>query len=117
MGKAFDKQIKTIEDQGQKQIDALIDLKSKEQTEDIPYKSDDDNTSISKETYDEILEERMEEILKMSKEIDYGKLVYDFKGPTPSINFVIFEGPIYTYNQLKDGEKRLQQVEEQQKYF
>ena len=117
LGKAFDKQIKTIEDQGQKQIDALIDLKSKEQTEDIPYKSDDDNTSISKETYDEILEERMEEILKMSKEIDYGKLVYDFKGPTPSINFVIFEGPIYTYNQLKDGEKRLQQLEEQQKYF
>ena len=117
MGKAFDKQIKTIEDQGQKQIDALIDLKSKEQTEDIPYKSDDDNTSISKETYDEILEERMEEILKMSKEINYGKLVYDFKGPTPSINLVIFGGPMYTYNQLKDGEKRLQQVEEEQKYF
>ena len=115
--KDFDKQIKTIEDQGQKQTDALIDLKSKEQAKAIPYQSDDDNTSISKETYDEILEERMEEILKMSKEINYGKLVYDFKGPTPSINLVIFGGPMYTYNQLKDGEKRLQQVEEEQKYF
>ena len=53
----------------------------------------------------------------MSKEISYGNLVYDFKGPTPSINFAIFGGPIYTYNQLKNGEKTLQQVEEEQKYF
>ena len=33
--------------------------------------------------YDEILEERMDEILKMNKEINYSNLVYDFKGPTP----------------------------------
>ena len=46
MGKAFEKQIKTIEDQGEKQIDALKDLKPKV----ITYKLDDDNdkTSISK---------------------------------------------------------------------
>ena len=46
MGKVFEKQIKTIEDQGEKQIDALKNLKPKV----ITYKSDDDNdkTSISK---------------------------------------------------------------------
>ena len=43
----------------------------------------------------------------MSKEIIYGNLVYDFKGPTPSINFAVFGGPIYTYNQLKNGKKAL----------
>ena len=32
LGKAFAKQIKTIEDQGQKQVDALKNLKPKEQT-------------------------------------------------------------------------------------
>ena len=32
LGKAFEKQIKTIEDQGQKQVDPLKDLKPKEQT-------------------------------------------------------------------------------------
>ena len=118
LGKAFDKQIKTIEDQGQKQVDALKNLKAKKQTKAITYKSDDDdNTPISKEIYDEILEERMDEILKMSREINYSNLVYDFKGPTPSINFSIFGGPMYTYNQLKNGEKTLQQVEEEQKYF
>ena len=36
-GKAFEKQIKTIEDQGQKHIDTLESLKPKEQTKAITY--------------------------------------------------------------------------------
>ena len=72
---------------------------------------------LAKKIYDKILEERMDEILKMSWEINCNKLVYDFKRPTPSINFAIFGGLMYTYNQLKNGEKTLQQVEEEQKYF
>ena len=109
---------KTIEDHGQKQVNALENFKPQEQTKAITYKSDDDdNIPISKESYDEILEERMDEILKMSREINYSNLVYNFKGPIPSINFAIFGGPMYTYNQLKNGEKTLQQVEEEQKYF
>ena len=39
LGKAFEKQTKTIEDQGEKQVDALKDLKSKEQTKPIEDKS------------------------------------------------------------------------------
>ena len=39
LGKAFNKQIKTIEDQGQKQVDVLKDLKPKEQTKPIEDKS------------------------------------------------------------------------------
>ena len=53
----------------------------------------------------------------MSWEIDYSNLVYDFKGPTPSINFDIFGVRMYIYNQLKNGEKIFQQLEEEQKYF
>ena len=115
LGKAFEKQIKTIEDQGEKQIDALNDLKPKA----ITYKSDDDNdkTSISKEIYNEILEERIDEILQMSKEIIHSNLVCDFKGPTPSINFGKYGGPMYIYRHMKDDEKTLQQVEEKQKHF
>ena len=39
MGKAFKKQIKTIEDQGKKQVDALENLKPKEETRPIEDKS------------------------------------------------------------------------------
>ena len=101
MGKAFKKQIKTIEYQVKKQVDTLETLKRKEQAKAITYKSNDDgddSTPITKEIYDEVLEERMDEILKMSREINYSNLVYDFKGPTPSINFAIFRVPMYTYN-------------------
>ena len=38
LGKAFEKQIKTTWDQGQKQVDALKDLKPKEQTKSIEDK-------------------------------------------------------------------------------
>ena len=84
-------------------------MKAKNQTKVITYNSDDDdNTPICKEIYDEILEERMDEIVKMSREINYSNLVYEFKGLTPSISFSIFGGPMYTYNQLKNDEKSLQ---------
>ena len=43
MGKAFEKQIKTIEDQRKKQVEAIKDLKPKEQTKTIDGKSDNKN--------------------------------------------------------------------------
>ena len=65
MGKAFEKQIKTIEDQGKKQVDALENLKPKA----IESRSNDNKPTITKEIY-KILEERMDEKLELSKEID-----------------------------------------------
>ena len=44
----------------------------------------------------------------MSQEIDYGNLVYDFKGRTHPINVAIFGGPMYSYDQLKNGDISLQ---------
>ena len=50
LGKAFDKQIKTIEDQGKKQVEALKDLKPEEQTKAIEGKS--------KEIFNRLLEKK-----------------------------------------------------------
>ena len=49
----------------------------------------------------------------MSRETDY----YKFKGPTKKINFTNYDGPMYTYDQLKKGEKTLKQVEKEQENF
>ena len=51
----------------------------------------------------------------MSREINYCNLVHDFKGLTPSKIFAIFRGSMHTYNKSKNGEKTLQQLEEEQK--
>ena len=51
----------------------------------------------------------------MSREINYNNLVYDFKGPTSSISSTEFGGPIYTYDQLKNGDKTLQRQKKNKK--
>ena len=103
--KAFEKQTKTIEYLWQKQVEVLKGLEPS------------NKPSISKEIYNLIFEERMDEILEMSREINFSNLVYHFKGLSPSISFTKFEGSMYNYNQLKNGDKILSQVQEDQKDF
>ena len=59
----------------------------------------------------------MDEILEMRDKIDFSNLIYDFKGEIVPTDFAKFEGPIYIYNDIKDGKTTLQQVENQQKDF
>ena len=56
LGKAFEKQIKTIEDQGQKQVDALENLKPKEETKSIKDKSN--NQSKAAIIFNKLINER-----------------------------------------------------------
>ena len=55
-GKAFEKQIKTIEDQGKKQIDALENLKPKEQTK--PTKDKSNNQPKARIIFNKFINER-----------------------------------------------------------
>ena len=56
LGKAFEKQIKTIEDQGQKQVDALESLKPKEETKLIENKPN--NQSKAKIIFNDLINKR-----------------------------------------------------------
>ena len=63
MGKAFEKQIKTIEDQGEKQIDALKDLKDQnKQLDNISDYKDDLLHSKGREIFKNIYEKRLDKI-------------------------------------------------------
>ena len=70
LGKAFEKQIKTIEDQAQKQVEALNALKSNNQltTEDLIPKSAFNNDEAKKE---------VDKIKEIEKHVDREKLVYE----------------------------------------
>ena len=112
LGKAFEKQIEAIRDQEQKQVDALKIWEPK------AIESGSNNKPIiTQEIYDEILEERIDEILKMSDKIDFNNLTCNFKGQTASISFGKFGGPMYIHGHLKNGDTTLQQVEKQEKDF
>ena len=113
MGKSFEKQIKTIEDQGEKQGEALKGLEPK-----VIESESNNKQSISKDIYNKILEKRMDEILEMSRKINFNSLIYKFKTPSiSSMNFIKFKGPMHTYNQLKNGNITLSQLEEDQGKF
>ena len=75
--KAFERQIKTIEYQGEKQVEALENLKSKEQKV-IADKSDDDKSLKQKETHSKLFDEKFSEIQELSKEIYDKNLIYNF---------------------------------------
>ena len=70
LGKAFEKQIKTIEDQGQKQVEALNTLKSNNQLtiEDVIPNDALNNDEAKKE---------LDKIKEIEKNVDREKLIYE----------------------------------------
>ena len=83
-GKAFEKQIKTIEDQGQKQVDALKDLKPKEQAKPIEDKSN--NQSKVTIIFNELINER-KKMSQLYDSVDYNNLKFEYVGPTKDVSF------------------------------
>ena len=56
MGNVFEKQIKTIEDQGKKQVDALENLKPKEETK--PIEDKPNNKSKATTIFNDLINKR-----------------------------------------------------------
>ena len=74
LGKAFNKQIKTIEDQGKKQVDALNTLKS-DNNKKLEIKNKD---IVPKSAFaSDKAKEELNKILKIEKNVDREKLVHD----------------------------------------
>ena len=85
LGKAFEKQIKTIEDQGQKQVEALKDLKPKEQTKAIEGKSN--NQSMAANIFNDLINKRKRIMNDLHESVDKNKLYFKYVGPTKDVSF------------------------------
>ena len=107
LGKAFEKQTKTIDDQGEKQVEALEDLKlkkhtkPKEQAEAIEDKYDN-NLLMQEKTFNRLVDEGMNEIQEISKKIKYNDLTYHYITPgVKPTNFIEFRGPLHIFKEIK----------------
>ena len=72
LGRVFDKQIKTIEDQGKKQVDALNTLKSDNKIIIKKYTYDPNDTlfiSKQKEIFNKLVDERLAKITDLDKKV------------------------------------------------
>ena len=111
IGKIFKKQTKTIEGQGKQQVDALNTLK--------PIKDNRSEDILKcKEIFEKLSNKRMSEIQDIAKQIDFNNLTYYLKSPNlASINFIGFRGPMYVYNEIKNGNMSMENIEQDQKQF
>ena len=90
MGKSFEKQTKTIKDQGEKQAKTI-----KEQVEDQIKATESNKIADNKlrKIFDELSYERMIEMKDLSIQNDVDNLTYYFKDRSISlINFIGFKG-------------------------
>ena len=111
----FEKRTKAIEDQGQKQVDNLKNLKPKK-LEAIKDNKCDDNKKLLKynEVFNELSNERIVEIYNMSKQIDFNNLTCYIKGQNIALmNFISFKGLLHTYD-INNSNILIEKIEEDQ---
>ena len=79
LGRAFEKQIKTIEDQGEKQIKAIQNQGQVKTIKKYTY-DDEDSPLISKqkEIFNKLVDERLDEITKLDKKVNHDDLIYRY---------------------------------------
>ena len=83
LGKVFDKQIKTIEYQGKKQVETLNTLKSDNKITIKKYIYDPKDTpfiSRQKEIFNKLIDERLEKITDLDERVNRDDLIYRYKG-------------------------------------
>ena len=73
--KAFEKQINTIKDQGEKQIEALESLKQKERTKPIEDKSN--NRAEAAIIFNDLINKRKEIMSELYDSVDYNNLDFE----------------------------------------
>ena len=108
LGKAFDKQIKTIEDKGKKQVDALNTLKSDNKTTIKKYIYDPKDTpfiSKQKEIFNKLIEERLEKVTDLDKRVNSDDLIYRYKGKFTDTKFDEFDNALGIINKIQNGKK------------
>ena len=101
LGKAFEKQIKTIEDQGEKQIDALKDLKPKEQTKPIEDKSN--NQSSAAIIFNDLINKRKGIMNELYEKVDRNNLKFDYIDPTKDVSFYEYMDSKELFSELKNN--------------
>ena len=115
MGKSFVKQIKIIEDQREKQIDALKDLKSKEQTKPIEDKSN--NQPKATIIFNELINERKKIMSELYDSVDYNNLKFEYMGPTKDVSFYEYKDSKELFNVIKNNQIKFSDVKNKQKEF
>ena len=117
LGKALEKQIKAIEDQGKKQVKEIQDNKQL-----VNINKDDDYKdklllSREREIFKDIYNKRLDKIEELNNKIDYNNLNYVVVGTDDEYNFNDLDDPLTLLNNIKKGKISMVKAMEQQYNF
>ena len=115
--KAFEKQIKTIEDQGKKQVKAIQDNKHL-----VNINKDDDYKdklllSKEREIFKDIYNKRLDKIEELNNKIDYDNLQYVAINSGKIYNFSELTDPLTFLDEIKKGKMSLEEAKNYQQNY
>ena len=106
LGKALEKQRKTIEDQGEKHVKAIQDKQI------VNIDKDDYKNKLllskEREIFKDICNKRLDKIEELNNKIDYDNLQYIIYSKKQIINFSELKSPITLLDEIKKGEMTLE---------
>ena len=104
LGKAFEIQIKTIEDQGERQIKEFQNQGEIKTIKKYTYDNEDTPlVSKQKEIFNELVDKRLEEITNLDKKVNSDDLIYRYKGNTADAKFDQFDNAFSILDKIRDG--------------
>ena len=114
MRKAFEKQTKTIRDQGEKQIQAIQDKQLVNNN--VDYK---DKLLLSKEReiFKDIYNERLDKIKELNNNYDYNNLKYAVVNSDKIFDFSTLKDPLTLLEEIKKGRVSLEEVKNNQENY
>ena len=120
LGKAFEKQIKTIEDQGENQLKAIQDKSMEKIRKHFDYDNDyKKELLISKERkiFRDIYHDRLYQLQLASSDIDYHNLNYEITSSGKKYEFDWLKNPLLLLNDIKEGKISIQEAKNTQKEY
>ena len=115
LGKAFEKQTKTIEDKGEKQIktiqdNQLVNIKNYDYKNKLLF-------SKEREIFKDIYNKKLDEIEEMNNKIDYDDLEYVVLSNDMAYNFSVEKDPISLLDDIKSGKTTLKEAKDAQENY
>ena len=119
LGKAFEKEVKTIEDKGQKHIDALENLKG--QNKQLVNVDDDYEDKLlhskEREIYRKIYNKRLDKIEELTEKINDDNLIFTIISTGKTIDFTKKDDPLIFLNKIQERKITIEEAKESQKDF
>ena len=109
------KKKKTIEDQGKKQVDALENLKLKEETKPIEDKSNDQSRATI--IFNELINKRKEVMSELYVSVNYNNLKFEYVGSFNDVSFSEYKDSNELFNAIKNNQIKFSEVKNKQNNF